>query len=77
MGFRLSGLGFRIYALNSDNVRVPLINPPPPNLVLVPGVWRGGKKDGVPIMNSGGLGSGGLGGGHLSEQTQQTSLEAA
>ena len=49
-GFRAEDLGFRV------NVRVPLINPPPPNLVLVPGVWRGGKKDGVPIMNSGGLG---------------------
>ena len=34
----------------------------PPNLVLVPGVWRGGKMRGVNYEDSGGLGSGGRGG---------------
>ena len=41
------------------NVNVALINPPPPKLVLVPGVWRGRKKRvGANNADSGGLGGG-------------------
>ena len=44
-------MGFR----NSGNVRVPLINPPPPDLVLVSGVVRVENKAGVKLINAWGF----------------------
>ena len=59
LGLGVWGLGFGVW---ESNVNVALITPPPPpNLVLVPGVWTGQKKERVSIMRILGSGVCGLG----------------